>query len=169
MFVRNKTLTLASAALAAAALASGAARAEDVFKIGLIVPMTGGQASTGKQIDNAIKLYMQQNGDTVAGKKIQVILKDDAALPDNTKRLAQELIVNDKVNVIAGFGVTPAALAGGSRSAHELHAERSRIGLPSAVETSAKSPAARNGRPETYTSAPYTKRPTASVPAVKAP
>ncbi|MFN5521497.1 ABC transporter substrate-binding protein, partial [Bradyrhizobium sp.] len=97
MFVRNKTLTLASAALAAAALASGAARAEDVFKIGLIVPMTGGQASTGKQIDNAIKLYMQQNGDTVAGKKIQVILKDDAALPDNTKRLAQELIVNDKV------------------------------------------------------------------------
>ena len=111
MFVRNKTLTLASAALAAAALASGAARAEDVFKIGLIVPMTGGQASTGKQIDNATKLYMQQNGDTVAGKKIQVILKDDAALPDNTKRLAQELIVNDKVNVIAGFGVTPAAFA----------------------------------------------------------
>ncbi|UFZ04342.1 ABC transporter substrate-binding protein [Bradyrhizobium ontarionense] len=112
MFVRNKTLTLAaSAALAAAAIASGAARADDVFKIGLIVPMTGGQASTGKQIDNAIKLYMQQNGDTVAGKKIQVILKDDAALPDNTKRLAQELIVNDKVNVIAGFGVTPAAFA----------------------------------------------------------
>ena len=112
MFVRNKTLTLAaSAAFAAAALASGAARAEDVFKIGLIVPMTGGQASTGKQIDNAIKLYMQQNGDTVAGKKIQIILKDDAALPDNTKRLAQELIVNDKVNVIAGFGVTPAAFA----------------------------------------------------------
>ncbi|CCD96628.1 conserved exported hypothetical protein [Bradyrhizobium sp. ORS 375] len=111
MFVRNKTLTLASVALAATAIATGAARAEDVFKIGLIVPMTGGQASTGKQIDNAIKLYMQQNGDTVAGKKIQVILKDDAALPDNTKRLAQELIVNDKVNVIAGFGVTPAAFA----------------------------------------------------------
>ncbi|WP_035644542.1 ABC transporter substrate-binding protein [Bradyrhizobium sp. ORS 285] len=96
---------------AAAALAVGPAYAEDAFKIGLIVPMTGGQASTGKQIDNAIKLYMQQNGDTVAGKKIQVILKDDAALPDNTKRLAQELIVNDKVNVIAGFGVTPAAFA----------------------------------------------------------
>ncbi|WP_257168676.1 ABC transporter substrate-binding protein [Bradyrhizobium sp. SRS-191] len=96
---------------AAAALAACPAYAEDTFKIGLIVPMTGGQASTGKQIDNAIKLYMQQNGDTVAGKKIQVILKDDAALPDNTKRLAQELIVNDKVNVIAGFGVTPAAFA----------------------------------------------------------
>ena len=73
--------------------------------------MTGGQASTGKQIDNAVKLYMQQHGDTVAGKKIEIILKDDAAVPDNTKRLAQELIVNDKVNFIAGFGVTPAALA----------------------------------------------------------
>src|SRR3954463_13049373 len=96
---------------AAAGAASCPAYAEDSFKIGLIVPMTGGQASTGKQIDNAIKLYMQQHGDTVAGKKIEIILKDDAALPDNTKRLTQELIVNDKVNVIAGFGVTPAAFA----------------------------------------------------------
>jgi branched-chain amino acid transport system substrate-binding protein len=87
------------------------AGAQESVKIGLILPMTGGQASTGKQIDNAIKLYMQQNGDTVAGKKIEIILKDDAALPDNTKRLAQELIVNDKVSLIAGFGVTPAALA----------------------------------------------------------
>ncbi|MEW6639783.1 MAG: ABC transporter substrate-binding protein [Pseudomonadota bacterium] len=97
--------------IGAAALASTSALAQDTVKIGLIVPMTGGQASTGKQIDNAIKLYMQQNGDTVAGRKIEVILKDDAALPDNTKRLAQELIVNDKVNIIAGFGVTPAAFA----------------------------------------------------------
>src|SRR5260221_11731853 len=54
---------------------------------------------------------MKEHGATVAGKKIEVILKDDAAVPDNTKRLAQELIVNDKVSVIAGFGVTPAALA----------------------------------------------------------
>lgn len=100
-----------SALIGTAAFVSLPAFAEDTVKIGLIVPMTGGQASTGKQIDNAIKLYMQQNGDTVAGKKIEVILRDDAALPDNTKRLAQELIVNDKVNVIAGFGVTPAALA----------------------------------------------------------
>jgi len=87
------------------------ATAQESVKIGLILPMTGGQASTGKQIDNAVKLYMQQNGNTVAGKKIEIILKDDAAVPDNTKRLAQELIVNDKVSFIAGFGVTPAALA----------------------------------------------------------
>ena len=57
---------------------------------------------------------MQQNGDTVAGKKIEIILKDDAAIPDNTKRIAQEPIVNDKVNFIAGFGITPAALAAAS-------------------------------------------------------
>ena len=100
---------MAGALAVAAALAP--AKAQETVKIGLILPMTGGQASTGKQIDNAIKLYMQQNGDTVAGKKVEIILKDDAALPDNTKRLAQELIVNDKVNFIAGFGVTPAALA----------------------------------------------------------
>lgn len=111
MFVRGKTLLGVSAAVIASAMALGAARAEDTFKIGLVVPMTGGQASTGKQIDNAIKLYMQQHGDMVAGKKIEVILKDDATLPDNTKRLAQELIVNDKVNVIAGMGVTPSAFA----------------------------------------------------------
>ena len=75
------------------------------------MPLTGGQASTGKQLDNAVKLYMRQHGDTVAGKKIEVIVRDDGAIPDNTKRIAQELIVNDKVQVIAGFGITPAALA----------------------------------------------------------
>src|SRR5579862_2308022 len=112
MFVADRKLIWSLLGAAAiGALAFSPARAEDTFKIGLIVPMTGGQASTGKQIDNAVKLYMQQHGDTVAGKKIEVILKDDATLPDNTKRLAQELIVNDKVNVIAGFGITPSAFA----------------------------------------------------------
>ncbi|MCP9627164.1 ABC transporter substrate-binding protein [Rhodopseudomonas palustris] len=110
MLIGRRTL-LQAACIAVAAATPIAAQAEDVFKIGLIVPMTGGQASTGKQIDNAIKLYIKKNGATVAGKKIEVILKDDAAIPDNTKRMAQELIVNDKVNVIAGFGITPAALA----------------------------------------------------------
>src|SRR4051812_38215014 len=98
-------------AVAAVALMGAPAHAQEAVKIGLILPMTGGQASTGKQIDNAVKLYMQQNGDTVAGRKIEIILKDDGAVPDNTKRIAQELIVNDKVSFIAGFGVTPAALA----------------------------------------------------------
>src|SRR5207344_15818 len=102
-------LSAAAIALAAGIAISGSALAQ--VKIGLIVPMTGQQASTGKQISAAAKLYMQQNGDTVAGKKIELIIRDDGAVPDNTKRLAQELIVNDKVSFIAGFGVTPAALA----------------------------------------------------------
>ncbi len=102
---------LQAVACAAIAGATAQAHAQETIKIGLIVPMTGGQAATGKQIDNVIKLYMQQKGDTVAGKKIEIILRDDGAIPDNTKRAAQELIVNEKVNFIAGFGVTPAALA----------------------------------------------------------
>lgn len=111
MLISKMSSRLALGAAILGALAFTPAHAQDAVKIGLILPMTGGQASTGKQIDNAVKLYMQQNGDTVAGKKVEIILKDDATLPDNTKRLAQELIVNDKVNIIAGFGVTPSALA----------------------------------------------------------
>jgi branched-chain amino acid transport system substrate-binding protein len=98
-------------AVACFGLAHSAAIGQETVKIGLIVPLTGGQASTGKQLDNAVKLYMRQNGDGVAGKKIEVIVRDDGAIPDNTKRIAQELIVNDKVQIIAGFGITPAALA----------------------------------------------------------
>ena len=85
--------------------------AQETVKIGLILPMTGPFASTGRQIEAAAKLYMQQKGDTVAGKKIQLIVKDDTGVADVTKRLAQELIVNDKVTVLAGFGLTPLALA----------------------------------------------------------
>ena len=88
-----------------------AAAAEEPLKIGLIVPLTGGQASTGKQLANAVRLYISENGDVVAGRKIELIVKDDGAIPENTKRIAQELIVNDKVGIIAGFGITPAALA----------------------------------------------------------
>src|SRR5262247_2395325 len=96
---------------AALGLAAASAQAQGTVKIGVLLPMTGQQQSTGVQIAAAIRLYMAQNGDTVAGKKIEVIFKDDGAVPDNSKRLAQELIVNDKVNLLVGFGVTPAALA----------------------------------------------------------
>lgn len=90
---------------------AGGAVAQETVKIGLILPMTGPFASTGRQIDAAAKLYMQQNGDTVAGKKIELILRDDTGTADVTKRIAQELIVNEKVAVLAGFGLTPLALA----------------------------------------------------------
>ena len=108
--MKFKNFLLAAGAATALAVAAGAAQAQDV-KIGFILPMTGQQQSTGKQEAAGAKLYMQQHGDTVAGKKIQLIIKDDGAVPDNTKRIAQDLIVNDKVNFLAGFGVTPAALA----------------------------------------------------------
>jgi branched-chain amino acid transport system substrate-binding protein len=106
----GKYVTGAIAALAFAALAAGTASAQDAVKVGLIISMTGQQASTGKQIKAAVDLFIKEHGDTVAGKKVQIILRDSGSVPDNTKRLAQELIVNDKVNVIAGFEITPAAM-----------------------------------------------------------
>lgn len=101
-------------AVATLALAAGIispALAEEVVKIGLILPMTGPSASTGRQVSAGARLYMAEHGDTVAGKKIELILKDDTGTADVTKRLAQELVVRDKVNVLAGFGLTPLALA----------------------------------------------------------
>jgi branched-chain amino acid transport system substrate-binding protein len=102
---------LLTAVAAVLALNASLALAQEKFKIGLILPMSGPFASTGKQLESAVKLYIEQHGDTVAGKKVEVIVKDDTSAPDVTKRLAQELIVNDKVNVLAGFGLTPLALA----------------------------------------------------------
>jgi branched-chain amino acid transport system substrate-binding protein len=85
--------------------------AQQTVKIGLLVPLTGPFTSTGKQLSAGARLYMQQNGDTVAGKNIELIVKDDTGNADMTKRLAQELVVNDKVAFLAGFGLTPGALA----------------------------------------------------------
>ncbi|MCZ8220747.1 MAG: ABC transporter substrate-binding protein [Acidovorax sp.] len=112
----QKRHLLRASAAAAIALATGlavlpAVAQDNVFKIGLVLPMTGQQATTGRQIEAAARLYMAQNGDTVAGKKVQLIIKDDTSLPDVTRRLAQELVVNEKVNVLAGMGITPSAMA----------------------------------------------------------
>ena len=102
---------LALATLAALAASSAAQAQSDTVKIGVILPMTGPSASTGKQIDAAIKLWLAQNGTRAGGKKVEVIVKDDAGVADTTRRLAQELVVNDKVVALAGFGLTPLALA----------------------------------------------------------
>ncbi|MET0268454.1 MAG: ABC transporter substrate-binding protein, partial [Duganella sp.] len=84
----------------------------DVLKVGLILPMSGPFASTGKQIDAAVRMYLQQHGASVAGRTIEIVLKDDGGVaPDVTKRLAQELVSRDKVQVLAGFGLTPLAFA----------------------------------------------------------
>ncbi len=112
----QKRHLLRASAAAVVALSTGlavlpAVAQDNVFKIGLILPMTGQQATTGRQIEAAARLYMAQNGDMVAGKKVQLIIKDDTSLPDVTRRLAQELVVNEKVNVLAGMGITPSAMA----------------------------------------------------------
>jgi branched-chain amino acid transport system substrate-binding protein len=114
--IRNKTATALAAAGIAITAASGViapqtAHAQETAKIGLILPLTGPFTSTGKQIEAAVRLYMQQHGTSVAGKKIELIVRDDAGNADTTRRVAQELLVNDKVNVLAGFGLTPLALA----------------------------------------------------------
>ncbi len=110
--MKKRVLVQAALVATIATLVSGGAFAQDnKFKIGLILPMTGPFASTGKQIEAAARLYMAQNGDTVGGKKVELIVKDDTGTPDVTKRIAQELVVNEKVNVLAGFGLTPLAFA----------------------------------------------------------
>lgn len=110
MNVRRQVLKSALGLTLAATLGS-VALAQDTAKVGLILPMTGPFASTGKQIDAAVKLFLAQNGNTFGGKKIEIILKDDTSNADVTRRLAQELVVNDKVAFLAGFGLTPLALA----------------------------------------------------------
>jgi branched-chain amino acid transport system substrate-binding protein len=107
-------LRIIGIALAAGTLVSTGASAEDV-KVGVVLPLTGGLSAVGKQVQAGIKMYMDKNGATVDGKKIDLIIKDDGGVPDNSKRLAQELIVNDKVAII-GSGLTPSAMAIGPLS-----------------------------------------------------
>jgi branched-chain amino acid transport system substrate-binding protein len=109
--MQRRSLALLLAALAGAGFSSLTAAQSTPFKIGFILPMTGQSASTGKQIDAAARLYLAQNGSTFAGRKVELIVKDDAGVADTTRRIAQEMVVNDKVDVLAGFGLTPLALA----------------------------------------------------------
>src|SRR5438132_13300612 len=111
---RKLMLRIVAIALAAGTMASTGALGQDV-KVGVVLPLTGGLAPVGKQVQAGIKMNMDKNGATVAGKKIDLIIKDDAGVPDNSKRLAQELIVNDKVAIV-GSGITPSAMAIGPLS-----------------------------------------------------
>ena len=107
---------VAGSALALCAI--GSANAQDTIKIGIIMPYSGQFADTSAQMDNAIKLFMKQHGDTVAGKKIELIRKDTGGIaPDVAKRLAQELIVRDHADILGGFVLTPNALAAADVSA----------------------------------------------------
>jgi len=101
----------AIALTAGAALAAGSAQAKDL-KIGLVLSVSGPFADYGRQIQNGIHLYMAEHGDTVAGRKIQLIVKDDTGIaPAIAKRQAQELLTKDKVDILAGFDLTPNAFS----------------------------------------------------------
>ena len=102
---------LVVAALALGVLMSTGAYAQQPLKIGLILPMTGPFASTGRQVTAAVKLYIAEHGDVVAGRKIEVLLRDDTNAPETTKRFAQELVTNDHAEILTGFGLTPLAFA----------------------------------------------------------
>src|SRR5262249_3207655 len=113
-----KRVLFAGAAILAAAMLPAGASAQETIKIGVISAYSGQFADTTAQIDNGIKLYMKQHGDTVAGKKIEIIRKDSGGPnPDVAKRLAQELIVRDKADMLAGFTLTPEALGASGISA----------------------------------------------------
>ena len=108
MKLKNSLVTLAlTATLGTAAWAA------DPVKIGLVLPMSGPFASYGKQIEHGVKLYLATQGDTFGGRKIELIVKDDSpgTAGDVSKRLAQELVIKDKVDILAGFGLTPSAFA----------------------------------------------------------
>jgi branched-chain amino acid transport system substrate-binding protein len=99
------------AALLVGMFAAGLSIAQESIKIGLVLPMTGPFGLSGRQVEAGARLYMARHGDTVAGRKVELIVKDDAGTADAAKRHAQDLVVNNKVNVLAGFGLTPLAMA----------------------------------------------------------
>ncbi len=157
--------------LGATALAIGAspASAQGTVKIGVIMTLSGQFADAGVQMQNGVKTYMQQFGDTVGGKKIELIVKDSGGMaPDVAKRLAQELVVRDRVDILAGFVLTPNALAGGDVSAEAKkfmvvmnaatsivttkspYIVRSSVTLPQVAETFGKWAATKGGVKKTY-------------------
>ena len=105
---------LVGAGLAAALVAGHqqpVAAQDDAVQVGLILPMTGPFASTGRQVEAGARLYLQEHGDTCGGRPVELIVKDDTGVADMTKRIAQELVVREGAEVLAGFGLTPLALA----------------------------------------------------------
>ena len=111
--MRRRQFTFALVAAGAVALSSGGVSAQEVVKIGMSFSMTGaGFAAAGRQASAGARLYLQQHGNMVVGKKIELILRDDAGVADNARRLVQEMIVNEKVQMLGG-GITPTVLAYG--------------------------------------------------------
>jgi branched-chain amino acid transport system substrate-binding protein len=155
---------------AALIVGTAPAGAQNTIKIGMINVYSGQFADAGIQMDNGAKTYMQQHGDTVAGRKIEIIRKDVGGVaPDVAKRLAQELIVRDKVDILAGFLLTPNALAAADVSAEAKkfmvimnaatsiittkspYAIRTSVTLPQVAETFGTWAATKGGIKKSYT------------------
>ncbi|HEX6320352.1 MAG TPA: ABC transporter substrate-binding protein [Burkholderiales bacterium] len=156
--------------LAAAVAAAFPAYGQQSVKIGLILSSSGQFADAAAQLDNGIKTYMKQHGDTVAGKKIEIIRRDTGGVaPDVAKRLSTELVVRDKVDILAGFVLTPNAMAGGDVSAEAKkfmvvmnaatsvvitkspYMIRTSVTLPQVMETFGTWAATKGGLKESYT------------------
>jgi branched-chain amino acid transport system substrate-binding protein len=113
-----KRLLLASLSIFASGLLATAGHAQDTIKIGVILPYSGQFADTATQIDDGFKLYLKQHGDKLGGKNVEIIRKDVGGInPPVAKRLAQELVTRDNVDILTGFGLTPNAMAGADVSA----------------------------------------------------
>ncbi len=156
--------------LAAAVAAAFPAYAQQSVKIGLVLSSSGQFADAAAQLDNGIKTYMKQHGDTVAGRKIEIIRRDTGGVaPDVAKRLSTELVVRDKVDILAGYVLTPNAMAGGDVSAEAKkfmvvmnaatsvvitkspYMIRTSVTLPQVMETFGTWAATKGGLKETYT------------------
>jgi branched-chain amino acid transport system substrate-binding protein len=156
--------------LAAALAAAFPAYAQKTVKIGLILSSSGQFADAGAQLDNGVKTYMKQHGDTVAGRKIEIVRRDTGGVaPDVAKRLAQELVVREKVDVLAGFVLTPNAMAAADVSAEAKkfmvvmnaatsvvidkspYMIRTSVTLPQVMETFGTWAATKGGIKESYT------------------
>lgn len=99
-------------------LVATTAHAQQPIKIGVISAYSGQFADIAQQVENGFKLYMKLHGDTVAGRKIEIIRKDSGGPnPDVAKRLAQELVVRDKVDILTGFTTSPESFGGAGVSA----------------------------------------------------
>src|SRR5713101_4677720 len=144
--------------------------AQQTIKIGMINVLSGQFADAGIQMENGARTYMKQHGDTVAGKRIEIIRRDvGGPLPDVAKRHAQELVVRDKVDILAGFLLTPNALAASDVSAQAKkfmvimnaatsiittkspYSVRSSVTLPQVAETFGTWAVKRGGVKKTYT------------------
>ncbi|WP_341487779.1 ABC transporter substrate-binding protein [Pararhizobium sp. A13] len=109
MSIRKWALGVLAAAAITAAPSAGFA--EEAVKVGVVIPLTGNFQSNGRQISAAIKTFVATRGETAGGKKVELVIRDDASAADNALRISQELVTSDKVSILTGFGNTPAALS----------------------------------------------------------